>query len=77
MFSSYGALFFIWIRFTIAEGELPIGDKYVGVEIKLPKYCDSAISVHVVDLNNDGDEEILVMCNNPGVFMLYTKGEGR
>jgi len=56
-------------------GELPIGDKYITVEVEFPDYCLSGFSVRVVDLDNDGTDEILVMCKNPGVFLLYTQGE--
>ena len=30
--------------------------------------------MRVVDFNNDGVEEIFVICQNAGVFLLYTKG---
>jgi len=57
-----------------AEDELPGGNEHIGIEINFPAYCSSAISVHIVDLDNDGVEEILVMCKTRGTFLVYRKG---
>jgi len=46
----------------------------IGAEIEFPVYCSSALSVRIIDLDNDGVEEILVMCKIQGTFLLYTRG---
>ena len=53
-------------------GELPIGEG--NATVRFPDYCVAGRSIRVVDLNNDGDDEILVMCENPGTFLVYVKG---
>ena len=55
-------------------GALPYGATYIGAEIVLPNSCGSAWSVRVIDLDNDGKEEILVMCGSPGTFLVYARG---
>lgn len=55
------------------RGELPIGGG--STEVVFPNYCITGRTVRVVDLNNDGDEEILVMCENPGTFLVYVRGD--
>lgn len=53
-----------------------IGDpNYIGLELYFPTYCTKAESVRVVDLDNDGHEELLVMCKDPATFLLYTQGK--
>jgi hypothetical protein len=54
------------------EGELPVGPEHKGYEIIFPKYCISGQTIRVVDLNNSGVEQVLVMCKNPGTFLLYS-----
>lgn len=56
------------------SGFLPDSSEYIGLEIKIPAYCQTARSIQIVDFDNDGKEEILVSCQNVGVFFLYTKG---
>ena len=55
------------------KGEMPFGPRHKGFEISFPKYCVSAQTVRVVDLDNSGVEQILVMCKNPGTFLLYSR----
>jgi hypothetical protein len=52
---------------------LPIGRKYQGLVLDLPKYCKGE-NVRVLDLNNDGDINIIVMCSQPGAIAIYTQG---
>jgi hypothetical protein len=59
------------------RGFLPDSSEYIGLEIKLPAYCQTARGVQIVDFDNDGKEEILVSCQNAGVFFLYTKGPSK
>ena len=54
------------------KGELPIGPGHQGHEIILPKYCMSGQTIRVVDFDNSGVEHIMVMCKNPGTFLLYS-----
>lgn len=56
------------------RGALPDSSAYIGLEIKLPSYCAAGNSIHPVDIDNDGREELLVSCSNPGVYILYTRG---
>ena len=56
------------------RGTLPDNSNYIGLQIKLPAYCNKANSMQLIDLDNDGKEEILVLCQNVGVYLLYTKG---
>lgn len=53
------------------QGTLPDNPQYIGVEISIP--C-TAEALHVVDLDNDGNEEILIMCREPANFLVYSKG---
>merc|ERR1719330_388260 len=55
------------------KGELPDNRQHVSLEVQLPDYCMKGITLHVVDIDNDGMEEILVSCINLGVYLLYTK----
>lgn len=71
LFSSKLVFFFSSDR---PVGKLPDNAEHIGLEIKLPSYCNKGRSVQVVDLNNDGTEEILVSCSNPGTFLLYSQG---
>jgi hypothetical protein len=59
------------------EGELLVQSKHEGLEIKFPAYCNEALSVRVVDFDNDGNEEIFVTCVNAGIFLLYTNGSSK
>ena len=55
-------------------GALPVGDNYVGAEIYFPQHCISGASVRVLDLDNDGKEDILVMCEDEvATVLLYTR----
>ena len=56
------------------NGEFTGDPNKTNFEIELPPYCGGGLSVRVVDFNNDGVEEIFVICQNAGVFLLYTKG---
>jgi len=58
----------------INDGALPGDPNYVGLELNLPEYCAKGISVRVIDLDNDGTEEIFVICENAGTFLIYSKG---
>jgi len=58
------------------KGTLPIDEKYQGLVLDIPEYCTKGQSVRVVDLNNDGNLEILVMCKTPGAFAIYTQQGG-
>jgi len=55
-------------------GALPVGNEYIGLTIQLPQFCARGLSVRVVDLNNSGQEDIVVMCWNSASFLVYTKG---
>ena len=52
---------------------LPIGNGYQGLVLLLPKYCKGE-SVRALDLNNDGNMNIFVMCKQPGAFAIYAQG---
>ena len=56
------------------QGVLPIGDRHQGLVLDLPEYCTEGESVRVVDLNNDGNLDIIVMCRATGAFAIYTQG---
>ncbi len=56
------------------RGEMIDNAKFIGLEIDLPGYCEGGTSVQLVDLDNDGKEEIFVSCENASVFLIYTKG---
>ena len=58
-------------------GMLPDNAQYIGLEIKLPKYCFKALTLRIVDFDNDGKEEIFVGCQNAGIFLLYTQGSSK
>ena len=57
-----------------SKGTLPDNAKYIGLEIQLPNYCDSARGIELVDFDNDGKEEIFLSCSNVGLFLLYSQG---
>jgi len=57
-----------------AEGELPGGNSRIGAEIELPAHCPKGRTVRIVDLDNDGVEEIVVMCQAHSTFLVYTRG---
>ena len=57
-------------------GVLPFALQIVGAEIYLPSYCLGQ-SVRVIDLNNDGNEELLIACDRPGKFLVYSQNEGK
>ncbi len=59
------------------RGELPDNTKYIGLEIMLPDYCSRALSVQIVDIDNNGKEELLVSCINAGLFLVYTQGSSK
>eukprot|EP00978_Attheya_sp_CCMP212_P020385 scaffold58307_cov58-Attheya_sp.AAC.2 len=56
-------------------GVLPFDNSMVGVgaELYFPHSCE-AQSIRVIDLKNDGTEEILIACDHPGEFLIYTQG---
>ena len=58
-------------------GELPIEKKYEGLVLELPEFCGMGESVRIVDLNNDGDVNIIVLCRNPGTMAIYGRGANR
>jgi len=59
------------------QGVLPIGDSRQGLVLDLPEYCGIGESVRVVDLNNDGNLDIVVMCRQTGAFAIYTQGSSK
>ncbi len=59
------------------EGDLTGNPQHMGLEIKLPEHCSSGESVRLVDFDNDGKEEMLVICGNAGIFLLYTQGSSK
>jgi len=58
------------------SGKISIGAfEHRGAEIYFPQNkCKSAISLQLVDLDNDGKEEILVMCRHKGQYLVYSHG---
>jgi hypothetical protein len=56
-----------------APGQVPADKEDIGKTIYFPSYCEMAQGFHVVDLDNDGQEEILVACYSTATFLLYTK----
>jgi len=59
------------------KGTLPIGKDYQSLIIKLPDYCGRGESVRTVDLDNKGEINIVVMCQNPGAFVILDKGKSK
>ena len=60
----------------VSATEAVVGNpNYIGHTIEFPKYCGAAISLSVLDFDNDGNEEIFVACENAGTFLLYTRDE--
>ena len=57
------------------KGILPTSSEQIGQVIHFPFYCGGAEGVRVVDLDNDGIEEILVMCRITSTFLVYTRGK--
>ncbi len=58
------------------EGYSVLGNpNYVGFKVEFPSYCGSAISLRVTDLDNDGHDEIFVICENAGIFLIYTRAK--
>jgi hypothetical protein len=57
------------------RGTLPIGNQYVGLTIDLPTSCSSGIGIRLVDLDNSGKLEIIVICKNIGEVLVYTQGD--
>ena len=41
--------------------------------LDIPRYCTKGESVRVVELNNDGNLAILVMCLAPGACAIYAQ----
>jgi len=61
------------------SSERPVGTlagiyQNVGLEIVFPPNCIKSHSVRVLDLDNDGIEEILVLCSYAGGVLLYSRG---
>ena len=54
------------------SGELPIGKENEGLIIDLPDSCLAGETVQILDLNNSGAVDIIVMCKNMGTFLVYT-----
>lgn len=57
------------------KGALPIGQEYQGLTLQLPDYCGIGESVRIVDLDNKGEVNIFVMCQNPGAYVVLDKGQ--
>lgn len=56
------------------KGVLPIGNQYIGLTIDLPTTCMFGKGIRLVDLDNSGKLDIIVMCQNVGKVLLYTQG---
>ena len=56
------------------RGTLPDNSQFIGLEIELPDYCSRGTSIHLVDMDNNGREEILVSCKNVAVYLVYSRG---
>ena len=69
----YGSKVVFYFSSDRPAGVLPFGGQWIGAEIYLPQHC-RAKALRVVDLDNDGREEILVGCMDPGTFLVYTRG---
>lgn len=54
------------------RGVLPFAKQIVGAEISFPNYCIGQ-SVRVMDLDNDGQQEIVVACSRPGTMLIYSR----
>lgn len=59
-----------------SAGTLPFGGQSVGAEIHLPHHCHGK-TMRVIDFDNDGKEEIIVGCFEPGMFLLYSRGDDK
>lgn len=55
-------------------GQLPFGKRIVGSEVHLPADC-AAAALRLFDMDNNGTEEILVSCFQPGRHVVITRGE--
>ena len=55
---------------------MPFGNQYKGTEVYLPRNCYGK-ALRILDLDNDGKEELLVGCSDPGIFVLYTRGDAK
>ena len=63
---------FIYLSSDRPVGTLPTNPEFRSVDIRLPPTCDG-MSVFVVDLDNNGDVELLVACDFVQGFLLYTQ----
>jgi hypothetical protein len=54
-------------------GELPFGSRRVGAEIHLPLGCDAS-ALRILDIDNNGAEEIMVSCFQAGQYVFLTQG---
>ena len=55
---------------------MPFGNQYKGTEVYLPRNCYGK-ALRILDLDNDGKEELVVGCSDPGIFVLYTRGDAK
>jgi hypothetical protein len=68
----YGTKMEFYFSTDRSPGVLPIDPSYIGAVINIPCFAES---FRLIDLNNDGIEEIFVMCRQAATFLVYTKGE--
>ena len=69
----YESKFVVYLSSDRQQGQLPIGPDFVSQTIELPEQC-VANSAMLVDLDNDGNLEMLILCDLENVyFVLYSQ----
>lgn len=59
------------------KGTLPIGNQYIGLTIDLPPSCYAGESIRLLDLDNSGVMDIMVLCQNVATILIYTQGDAK
>eukprot|EP00559_Dactyliosolen_fragilissimus_P002086 CAMPEP_0184871804 /NCGR_PEP_ID=MMETSP0580-20130426/40926_1 /TAXON_ID=1118495 /ORGANISM="Dactyliosolen fragilissimus" /LENGTH=612 /DNA_ID=CAMNT_0027374515 /DNA_START=44 /DNA_END=1879 /DNA_ORIENTATION=- len=59
------------------KNTLPIFPQHSSKEIYFPSHCISALTIRLIDFNNDGKQELFVTCERNGVYLLYSQGKSK